>query len=163
MSNGSTTSRHVDLHVALLEEARLRWCLVDCFVSLRLRLKRVFYKTAFSCCKTPYSIRYKLLHRTVTKQSTKHLLILELMCMEQRRKLRRCLDDCFVSSRLRLKRVFTKWGFSCCKTPYSIRYKVLHRTVTNQSTKHLLSHVERKREFGSQRRGSSFLLCGPER
>ena len=27
-----------------------------------------------SCCKTPYSIRYTLLHRTVTKQSTKHLL-----------------------------------------------------------------------------------------
>ena len=32
----------------------------------------------FSCCKKPYSIRYKLLHRTVTKQSAKHLLIPEL-------------------------------------------------------------------------------------
>ena len=52
--------------------------------------------------------------------------------------LRRYLAYCFRSLRLRLKRVFTKWGFSCCKTPYSIRYKVLHRTVTNQSTKHLL-------------------------
>ena len=51
------------------------------------------------------------------------------------------LVDCFVSLRLRLKRVCTKMEFSCCKKPYSIRYKLLHRTVTNQSTKHLLSGI----------------------
>ena len=53
-------------------------------------------------------------------------------------RLRRCLDDCFRSLRLSLKRVKKKMGISCCKTPYSIRYKLLHRTVTKQSTKHLL-------------------------
>ena len=55
--------------------------------------------------------------------------------------IRRCLVDCFRSFRLRLKRVFTKMEFSCCKKLYSIRYKLLHRTVTNQSTKHLLTKV----------------------
>ena len=47
---------------------------------------------------------------------------------------RRSLAYCFVSLRLRLKRVFTKMEFSCCKKPYSIRYMLLHRAVTNQST-----------------------------
>ena len=51
---------------------------------------------------------------------------------------RRSLADCFRSLRLRLKRLFTKFGFSGCKTPYSIRYKLLHRSVTKQPTKHLL-------------------------
>ena len=65
---------HVAVQAPGVREFPLRLSLADCFRSLRLRLKRVFTKMEFSCCKKPYSIRYKVLHRTVTNQSTKHLL-----------------------------------------------------------------------------------------
>ena len=45
--------------------------------------------------------------------------------------------------------------FSCCKKSYSIRYKLLHRTVTNQSTKHLLIRVRLVGSDGREHRGGT--------